>query len=351
MKFIDDFMEKKAQDALKKENEHFERKARLSELESKNKQKGRNLLHPVKSANERKEIKNLRKEIAAYEKEKEDKKSILVLGGVLIGLLAVFILIGVFDKTPDKPVTDETTVSVTSDEPKNESTVQENTIAVTAATTTDEQPNTASSIDNSIVAGAGASEENTKPVEQDEKVEQEVTGAEDELEASDATAVQGIMSSDIRVSSLTDYAHFSNDTICLGNNEGVFITIEAVNKKMEMEDVVFDYDTSLLNVDVEEPKHKDEKTIISAYVTANEECSTELFITTKYEIETLGEDNAYGYPISIKKLDSSEGRIVFITPTGTKYHYDAGCAGENAIKTTYHDVAMYEYEPCGTCVN
>ena len=113
MKFIDDFMERKTQDALKKENEQLERKARLSELESKNKQRRRTLLHPVKTANERKEIKNLRKEIAAYEKEKDEKKSILVLGGVLIGLFTALILISVFDKTPDNPVIDETTVAVT----------------------------------------------------------------------------------------------------------------------------------------------------------------------------------------------------------------------------------------------
>ena len=350
MKFIDDFMEKKAQDALKKENEHFERKARLSELESKNKQKGRNLLHPVKSANERKEIKNLRKEIAAYEKEKEDKKSILVLGGVLIGLLAVFILIGVFDKTPDKPVTDETTVSVTSDEPKNESTVQENTIAVTA-TTTDEQPNTASSIDNSIVAGAGASDANSEIVEQDEKVEQEMTEEEDEVEFSDVTTVRGVMVSDLSLKWELDYAHANRDAIILGNNEGITITIKADFAELEIEDLVFDYDTSLLNVEIEEPYHQDGKTIISTYVTANEECNEELLITTVNDLKASDGDMVNGFWLNITKLDSSEGKEVFVTPTGTKYHYDADCAGENAVKTTYYDVSMLEYEPCGTCVN
>ena len=56
MKFIDDFLEKKTQDALRKENEQIERLARLSELESRSKQKRRMLLHPLKAANERKEI-------------------------------------------------------------------------------------------------------------------------------------------------------------------------------------------------------------------------------------------------------------------------------------------------------
>ena len=65
----------------------------------------------------------------------------------------------------------------------------------------------------------------------------------------------------------------------------------------------------------------------------------------------MDEDEVMGYPISINKLDASEGRVVFITPTGTKYHYDPDCAGENAMKTTYHDVAMLEYDSCGNCVN
>ena len=104
-----------------------------------------------------------------------------------------------------------------------------------------------------------------------------------------------------------------------------------------------------MNVDIEELNHQDGKTIITAYVTANSECDTELFITTEYEAETSEEP--YGYSIIIRKLDSSEGRVEYVTPTGTKYHNDADCAGENAIKTTCHDVAMLEYEPCGTCAD
>ena len=42
-------------------------------------------------------------------------------------------------------------------------------------------------------------------------------------------------------------------------------------------------------------------------------------------------------------------RIVYITPTGKKYHYDQQCAGKNAIPINL-DEAMRSHGPCGTCV-
>lgn len=41
---------------------------------------------------------------------------------------------------------------------------------------------------------------------------------------------------------------------------------------------------------------------------------------------------------------------VYITPTGSKYHYSRSCAGDNAIETTLNQVKD-TYEPCGKCVN
>ena len=173
---------------------------------------------------------------------------------------------------------------------------------------------------------------------------------EDDEETDDTTAIK-LLSSDLRVRSVSDYVHISNDPVYLGNDEGVTITIEVDKEGIEIEDLVYEYDTSLLSVDFEETIHQDGKTKIVAYVTAYEECSTELFITTNYEIDTLNENDVMGYPIGIKKLDSSEGRVVYVTPTGTKYHYSPDCAGENAMKTTLYDAESWECEPCGTCAN
>ena len=98
MKFIDDFMEKKTQDALRKENEQIERKVRLSELESRKKQKSRMLLHPLKTADELKEIRNLKKEIDAYEKEKESRVALVVLGGFAAVGMLILCISGLFSK-------------------------------------------------------------------------------------------------------------------------------------------------------------------------------------------------------------------------------------------------------------
>lgn len=343
MKFIDDFMEKKTQDALRKENEQIERKARLSELESRNAQKRRILLHPVKSANERKEIKDLKKEISAYEKEKEDRVAIFAICGLLAGLILLLCLSSVFHKSSnDNTDVNETMVAETKSETVEGNTAKGSTNVETVVIK-DEQSSTANSTANSIVDDAGVNDES------DGTIDQEKTESEDEVLPQASSIAQGIMSSDLRVMSIRDYNHVSNDSNYIGNGEGITITIEANRGNVEKEDIVFDYDTSLLSVDIEEPNHQDGKTIITAYVTANSECDTELFITTEYEFETSEEP--YGYPITIRKLDSSEGRIVYITPTGTKYHFDANCAGENAMKTTYHDVAMLEIEPCGTCAD
>ena len=80
-KLFNDLMEKKAQEALKKENEQIMRKARLSELEEKNKSMRHKLLHPIKSANDGKEIKKLKGDIAAFEKDKEAGTNLLIVGG------------------------------------------------------------------------------------------------------------------------------------------------------------------------------------------------------------------------------------------------------------------------------
>ncbi len=42
-------------------------------------------------------------------------------------------------------------------------------------------------------------------------------------------------------------------------------------------------------------------------------------------------------------------RIVYVTPSGSCYHYDKECAGGNAIEKSY-DEAVAHYKPCGTCV-
>lgn len=43
-----------------------------------------------------------------------------------------------------------------------------------------------------------------------------------------------------------------------------------------------------------------------------------------------------------------KSRAVYVTPHGTKYHYDKACAGKNGIETTENE-AIINYEPCKRC--
>ena len=42
--------------------------------------------------------------------------------------------------------------------------------------------------------------------------------------------------------------------------------------------------------------------------------------------------------------------IVYITPTGKKYHYSSSCAGKNAIISTIDEAVELQKEPCKRCV-
>lgn len=119
-------MEKKAQEAIKKENEQIMRKARLSELEEKNKSMRHKLFHPIKSANDDKEIKKLKEDIAAFEKEKEDKGILLVCGGIICALMIMLFAISLFGNSSNNEA-DETPVAMTVPEAETETVAEAKT--------------------------------------------------------------------------------------------------------------------------------------------------------------------------------------------------------------------------------
>ena len=92
-----------------------------------------------------------------------------------------------------------------------------------------------------------------------------------------------------------------------------------------------------------------DQTYLKAYVKGRKVCDAYFAVFTTYDLATKGED-AECYWIDICQLDTKEGQVVYVTPTGEKYHFSKECAGENAQKTTYKDVLAYEYQPCGKCV-
>ena len=118
-KFYDELIEKKAQESLKRENEQNIRKARLAELQEKNKGIKRRLLHPVNSVNDGKEIKKLKEDIAAFEKAKEDKRSMWILCGVLAFCMIMLLANSLFHKESNNEA-NETSVAMTNTESETE---------------------------------------------------------------------------------------------------------------------------------------------------------------------------------------------------------------------------------------
>ncbi len=71
-------------------------------------------------------------------------------------------------------------------------------------------------------------------------------------------------------------------------------------------------------------------------------------ITTKAKASSKSKSSTSKKKTSTKT--SHTGSVVYITPTGSKYHYSASCAGSNAIETTLEDARRY-YDPCHKCAS
>jgi len=49
------------------------------------------------------------------------------------------------------------------------------------------------------------------------------------------------------------------------------------------------------------------------------------------------------------RKSKKRGTTVYITPTGTRYHYSRDCAGRNAMKSTLKEARSYGLTPCKKC--
>ncbi len=159
-----------------------------------------------------------------------------------------------------------------------------------------------------------------------------------------------------KVNTQTDYAHIDSEIVRLGNGEGVTVKIETTPADIEFDDFTFHFDESLLDVTAKDIfiDTKKNKATLSLVIHAKKPCHTSFEIYETYQFfdeERLSNQNITFTDIKIYGMDPDDGRIVYVTPTGEKYHYSSECAGENSIATTMADVQAYEYPPCNTCVS
>ncbi len=303
-------IDKKVEEDKLQEEQQKLREERLRELEEGQDDNKIHIPNPIKTVKEKKEISTLKKEIAAYEEKKKTDK---MMGPVIIGLVVLFIFIGVMSVIEeDKPTGETPTISTTAEKKAEEN-------------DKDMQSNVAEPSTTGVTA-----------------IEDETTGQETLV-----SDLPVLTAGDISVDTMTDYAHADRDVVFLGNGEGVTIKITSSGERLTKESILVMYDESLLNANIEVISDGD-YSYLEVYVTGKKACDTEVLICTAYDWKTLGEE-AEGYIIDIKKLDSSDGRIVYVTSSGHKYHFSEKCAGSNAKKTTSRDAVGYEYERCGNC--
>lgn len=102
-----------------------------------------------------------------------------------------------------------------------------------------------------------------------------------------------------------------------------------------------------------------------AYIDGWQECCVyygiedEVYYTDEEMAEMYGyeqpsieyDPNETQFAVARARADASAKRMkeVYITPTGSKYHLSASCAGENAIPTTLEDAENTGYTPCAKC--
>lgn len=123
---IQRFKDKQAEKAAIRAEEQRQRILRLEELEEKYSKKRFMLSHPVQSMKDKKEMKNLRKQIAAYNENKRDKK--ILVGGIAI-VIVLILFCGIMGAVEDAAVPSD-------DYPLETTTIsaEESTVAVTELT-------------------------------------------------------------------------------------------------------------------------------------------------------------------------------------------------------------------------
>lgn len=157
----------------------------------------------------------------------------------------------------------------------------------------------------------------------------------------------------LEVRTQTEYAHAFDDTVILGNNEGVIIKCTVSPATASAEDVLLLCDESEFDTVLQNSYETGNNEVVYEFrITGKKECTDYVYVMSTYDF-IKDHDNQYKntemYEIYIHKLNATDGKIVYVAPDGDKYHYSKKCAGENAIETTLYDAEAVEYERCRKC--
>ena len=338
---IKELLEKKKEEERILEEEQLRREERLKELtEQKKASAGKINLHPIKAVKDNKEIKQLHKEIEAYNNEKKRRQSSFVLGGIIIACIAFIGIMAIFEK-PD----------VSSD--ANDSTGI-NKIVESQATTFEDDSEEFSKepvdevLNSTEVIVETSLEQLKSETETIPSSISEEASSENIVQTSNIYEYEGIRltASDLSVTTRSDYAHIESDRIVMGNGEGATISIDTSVSDVTADDLIIIFDKEYLKVE-KDVFSIGEKTRLNYYVTGKKVGESHVVIMTNYDYVIHGED-APGYVVDFEKLNSNDGKVVYVT-SSDKYHYSKDCAGENATKTTYRDAKAYDLKPCGKC--
>ena len=232
------------------------------------------------------------------------------------------------------------------------SSLSTNNVNTTSSTTANIEPSTTSDVTTSapIESSASVSEQATVSTTATELKDEEATSpSESDNTPSESTNETNpfIEVIDCSVHTKTEYAHADTDIIKLGNDEKFWITISATPASLIIDDFIFDYDSEMLEiVDVSEDIN-DNNVKFEIALTSKKAGVSEILICPGYDLFEYGEDAEF-YVLTVRGLDSKEGRVVYVSSSGDKYHYSSSCISY-ATKTTLNDALAYEYEPCGKC--
>lgn len=312
----------------KKKNEKIaqqQREERLAQLEESRNQSRKRILHPVKAQKERKEIKDLKKEIASFEEKRKYKR---VLLGLFSFLAALFLIIFIAAKNSPAD-TNQNTASpsdaFSSDAGFDNESLNNDTV---------QSPN-----------GQKTSEILTSSISIDERKQSEVISENGTAETS-YTAV------DYEVGFETDYSHIDTERMTLGNNEIGTVIITASPSTIKFEDFYIEYNNSMLSYTLTDTVANEDKDSISftLQIKAISSGASEIVIFAIDDFIAL-DDNTPVVTIPVYALDKEQGRVVFVTYGGEKYHFNENCPGDSAFKTTLYDAECAGYEPCKKCAN